>query len=89
MSKIFILCISISVFFQEISSQYIKMNFPLKFENIKILYTSKFGIYFDYKIIVDYPNEILFWAQKDASIKKLNYKGFQSVFFDYYPILKQ
>ena len=84
MSKIVILFLFISVFFQEISSQYIKMNFPLKFKNIKILYTSKFEIYYDYKIIVDYPNEILFWDQKDSNIKKLDYKGFQIEYFNFY-----
>lgn len=84
MSKIVIQFIFISLFFHEISSQYIKMNFPLKFENIKILYTSKFPIYFAYKIIVDYPNEVLFWDQKDTNINKLDYKGFQIEYFNYY-----
>ena len=84
MSKIVTLFLFISVFFQEMSSQYIKMNFPLKFKNIKILYTSKFEIYYDYKIIVDYPNEILFWDQKDSNIKKLDYKGFQIEYFNFY-----
>ena len=85
MVKTFILYIFLSIFFQEISNQYIKMHFPLKFENIKILYTSKFEIYYDYKIIVDYADEILFWDQNSDNIKKLNYKGFEFTPFNYYP----
>lgn len=83
--NIFILCIFISIFFQEISNKYNEMNFPLKLENIKILYTSNFEIYYDYKIIVDYDNEILFFDYKDGNIKKLNYEGFQFAYFNYYP----
>ena len=83
--NIFILFIFISIFFQEISNQYIKMHFPLKLENIKILYKSKFIINYGYKIIVDYSNEILFFDYKDGNIKKINYEGFQFSLFNYYP----
>ena len=86
--KTFILCIFLSIFFQEISNQYIKMHFPLKFENIKMLYSSEFEIYFDYKIIVDYSDEILFWEQNSDNIKKLNYKGFEFRLFNFIQILK-
>ena len=65
------------------------MHFPLKLENIKILYTSNFEIYYDYKIIVDFGNEILFFDYKDGNIKKINYKGFQFAYFNYYPILRR
>ena len=85
MRNIFTLCILISNLFQEIFNQYIEMHFPLKFENIEILYTSKFEIYYDYKVIVDYSDEILFWDQKDSNIKKLKYKGFEFSYFNYYP----
>ena len=65
------------------------MHFPLKFENIKIIYTSKFEIYEQYKIIVD-DDGIIFWAQNSSSwgIKKLNYKGFEIRTFNYYPNIK-
>jgi len=81
--KSFILYIFLSIFFPVMSetynpySLYYEMHFPLKFENIKILYTTNSGIY-DYPIIVDYHDIIIFWDFKTLGIKQLDFYNFQS-----------